>query len=394
MALAFLDCFSGVAGDMWVGALLDLGLPLADLEIPVRSLELDGVTLHAEPVKRGSLAGVHFQVRGADGSSTHRHLDDILAILERGDLPDPVRRKAIEVFRVLGAAEARVHDVPIESVHFHEVGAADTIVDVVCAVLGCHLLGIETVYSSAVVTGRWTVCCDHGEMPVPAPGALGNLLGIPLRSGGPEGECVTPTGAALLKVLVDEFEPDLDWVPEATGYGAGTRDDPSHPNLLRITTGRRRTDAQRRPATRMLEVSCNLDTATGEDLAFLIDGAMQRGAVDAFATPIQMKKGRPGYKFTGLVDDAHRATVVDFLLEESTSLGVRVARVDRTVLERWEETIETEFGPVRFKVARYPSGSLLRRPEESEVLRLVAECGLTRREVVARLARVSGQPGG
>ena len=152
MTLAFLDCFSGVAGDMWVGALLDLGLPLADLEDPVRSLDL-GVTLAAVPVKRGSLAGVHFQVRGAEGTSTHRHLEDILAILARGDLPDQARQKAIEVFGVLAAAESRVHDVPVESVHFHEVGAADTIVDVVCAVLGCQLLGIETVYSSAVVTG-------------------------------------------------------------------------------------------------------------------------------------------------------------------------------------------------------------------------------------------------
>jgi pyridinium-3,5-bisthiocarboxylic acid mononucleotide nickel chelatase len=379
--VALLDCFSGVAGDMWVGAWLDLGLRLADLEGPVASLGLAGVGLHAERVKRGSLAGTHFRVRLAESPRSHRHLGDILAILDRGELPDVVRDCAKRVFQVLGEVEARVHDTPIEHVHFHEVGAEDTIVDVVCAVLGGHLLGVTKIYSSAVVTGRGTVACDHGEMPVPAPGAMGNLLGVPLRSGGPMGECVTPTGAALLKVLVDEFEPDLAWTPSTVGYGAGTRDDPAHPNLLRITLGR----ACEAVPSAMAEVTCNLDTITGEGLAFLIDGALQRGAVDAFTTPIQMKKGRPGSQFSALVDESSREAVVRFLLEESTSLGVRIHSVERAVVERWEDVVETEFGPVRFKVARLPSGAKVRRPEEEEVLRIVAERGLGRLEVLRRL---------
>jgi uncharacterized protein (TIGR00299 family) protein len=386
MTLAFLDCFSGVAGDMWVGALLDLGLPIEDLRPAVDSLDLPGVEIDSQRVMRGSLGGEHFQVRVADGAKPHRHLADILAILERAELPPVVAARAQAVFQAIGTVEAQVHGVPIEDVHFHEVGAEDTIVDIVCAVLGCHLMGIDEIYSSAVVTGRGTVQCDHGDMPVPAPGALGNLLGVPLRSGGPEGECVTPTGAALLKVLVDGFEPDLRWVPERIGYGAGTRDDPSHPNLLRITLGRRQ-DAEITTST-LTELKCNLDTITGEGLAYLVDGAMRSGAVDAFAHAIQMKKGRPGWLFTALAADAKADAVAQFLLEESTTLGIRRTRVDRDVLERWTETIQTTFGPVQFKIARLPSGEELCRPEEDEVRRLADSQGIGRRAVLARLQEI------
>ena len=389
MTLAYLDCFSGVAGDMWVGALLDLGLSLDDLRPAVASLDLPGVELQSEAVSRGSLRGEHFQVLVPGGGSAHRHLSDILAILDRAELPPEVAARAKDVFQAIGVVEASVHGVALEEVHFHEVGAEDTIVDVVCAVLGCHHLGNDEVFSSAVVTGRGTVTCDHGDMPVPAPGALGNLLGMPLRSGGPEGECVTPTGAGLLKVMVDGFEPDLAWVPTRVGYGAGTRDNPGHPNLLRITLGERQGDAA--TAASLLELSCNLDTMTGEGMAYLIEGAMRRGAVDAFAQAIQMKKGRPGWLLTALAPDAESAAVTRFLLEESSTLGVRRTRVSREVLERWVETLETEFGPVQFKVARLPSGEELCRPEDDEVLRLAEQHGLGRRAVIARLQDVKRQ---
>ncbi len=382
MTLAFLDCFSGVAGDMWVGALLDLGLPLEDLRPAVASLGLPGVRLHSERVTRGSLCGQHFRVLVGGGAKPHRHLRDILQILAGADLPVAVKERASQVFQVIGEVEAGVHGVSIESVHFHEVGAEDTIVDVVCAVLGCHLLGIDEVFSSAVVTGRGVVRCDHGEMPVPAPGALGNLLGMPLRSGGPVGECVTPTGAGLLKVLVDGFEPDLAWTPERVGYGAGTRDDPEHSNLLRITLGQR---TGKSAVATVTELACNLDTITGEGVAYLIDEALSRGALDAFAQPIQMKKGRPAWLFTALVELAEVEPVTRFLLEESTTLGVRRRNLERQVLERWTETRSTSFGPVQFKLARLPSGDVCCRPEDDEVRRLAAEHRLGRRVVLARL---------
>ncbi len=382
MKVAYLDCFAGCAGDMWVGALLDLGLELSALQPAVRSLGLTGVEIQAQKVQRSSLAGTHFQVLVPDSKQPHRHLSDIQEILARADLPAQVRQQADAVFLALGQAEAKVHDQPLDKVHFHEVGAADTIVDIVCAVLGSHLLGIEKFYASAVVTGRGTVVCDHGEMPVPAPGALGNLTGVPLRWGAPMGECVTPTGAALLKVLVAEFEPELSWVPDQVGYGAGTRDPKDHPNLLRITLGQEQDPGA---SSALWEVQCNLDTATGEGLAFLLEGLLQRGAVDAFTTPIYMKKGRPAYQVSALVDDACRLAVTNFMLEESTSLGVRLHRVQRQVLQRWQVTVETDLGPVLCKACRLPSGVELKRPEESEVLRLMVAQGLGRGELLRRL---------
>lgn len=383
MKIAYFDCFSGAAGDMWVGALLDAGLPLADVRSVVSSLGLDGVEVEAEKVMRAGLAGTHFRVRAPE-EAAHRHLRDIRAILEKADLPDPVRSRADRVFEAIATVEAAVHDQSVESVHFHEVGAVDAIVDVVCACFGVHALGVERIYSSAVTTGTGVVECAHGTMPVPAPGALGNLVGVPVRAGGPAHECVTPTGAALLRVLVDEFEPVVTWVPESVGHGAGSRDHPDHPNLLRVTIGRL---ADAGSASRVWEISCNLDTATGEVLGRVLRVLLERGAVDAFATPIHMKKGRPGYMVTALVESAGRDEVARTMLEESSSLGLRMHEVDRRVLERWSEEVETELGVVRCKVARLPSGRVLRRPEADEVDRLAAATGSSPAEISARIAR-------
>jgi len=385
MRIGYLDCFSGVAGDMWVGALIDQGLEVDRLRDAVSSLALPGVALREERVMRAGLAGTRFQVITGDGAGQHhRHLSDILSILERGDLPAEVRDNATAVFRALAAVEARVHGQSVEEVHFHEVGAEDTIVDVVCACLGVHLLGLERIYSSAVTTGSGVVECAHGTMPVPPPGAMGNLVGVPIRTGGLAGERTTPTGAALLEVLVDEFEPDITWVPETVGYGAGTRDDPGVPNLLRISVGEQTVASAR---ARVWELCCTLDTATGEQIGPLIDGSLAAGALDVFASPVHMKKGRPGYVVTALVELSRRDEVVRYLLEESSSLGIRMHAVDRHVLERWSEDVETDLGVVRCKVARLPSGRLVRRPEADEVERIVAAQGLGRGEVIARLAR-------
>lgn len=386
MSLAYLDCFSGVAGDMWVGALLDLGLELEELREVVAGMPLPGVQLRAEEVLRAGLRGTRFvvEVDPATAGHAHRHLRDIAAILSGSALPEPVRERSLQVFQTIAAAEAEVHGSTVDAVHFHEVGAEDTIVDVACAVYGCYRLGIDEVYSSAVVTGQGTVDCAHGTMPVPAPGALGALLGVPLRSGGPPFECVTPTGAALLKVLCTGYQPELDWVVHKVGYGAGTRDPKGHANLLRISLGARRAPAT--APTRVLEMSCNLDTATGEELGHLLQQALERGALDAWCTPIQMKKGRPGQVLTLLCDPAHQEALAGFLLEESGSLGLRVAELRRTVLERWEELRETPLGRVRFKCARLPSGRELARPEADELERLVRETGRSRRQILADLA--------
>ncbi|MEM7202152.1 MAG: nickel pincer cofactor biosynthesis protein LarC [Planctomycetota bacterium] len=389
MLIGYLDCFSGVSGDMWVGALLDAGLDLGRLQPAVASLGLPGVEIAARPVRRSGLAGTKFDVTVPDAgaSPVHRHLRDVRAIVRRGDLPPDVRERAEAVFEALAAVEARAHAASIDEVHFHEVGAEDTIVDVVCACLGLAELGVQRLYASAVTVGGGTVECAHGTLPVPAPGALGNLIGVPIRSGGPPGEAVTPTGAALLKVLVAEFEPALRWTPRAVGYGAGTRDVPGFPNLVRLALGDARPPGATGSATALWQLDCHVDTATGEDLGHLLGELLRRGATDAFATAIHMKKGRPGQLLTVLVDDARRLGITELLLEESTSLGVRAHAVARDVLERWSEEHQTPLGRVRYKACRLPSGAVLRRPEDDELTRLAREHGRSRREIRAELSR-------
>lgn len=384
MRIAFLDCFAGVAGDMWVGALLDAGLSLEPLRAAVSSLGLTGVTVDAEPALRAGIAGTRFLVTVSGPPAARRRLAEIRELLGRAAVPAAVRDRADGVFRALAEVEARAHGVDVDDVHFHELGGEDTVVDVLCACLGLHELGIERVFASAVEVGSGTIQCEHGRLPVPAPGTLGNLIGVPVTRA-LEGERTTPTGAALLRVLCDGFEQPLRWLPDRVGHGAGTRDSPGVPNVLRVTIGRL-ADERSSEAT-LLEVSCNLDTADGETLAWLVVGALERGAVDAWTVPATMKKGRPAHVLSALVPDRARDAVVAFLLEESSTLGVRLSRVTREVLERWEEVLETPLGPVRHKCTRAPSGGVLRRPEDDEVRRLCAETGLGRREVIARLTQ-------
>lgn len=389
---------------MWVGALLDAGLPLASLQEAVRGLQLPGVTLRAEKVLRASLAGTYFVVDvGAptgDGpvfaplqpapspmlvdrpGHAHRGLAEIEAIVRRAGLPAQVLDDCLQVYRAIGEVEAQAHGTTLDQVHFHEVGAEDTIVDVVCACLGVHLLGIERLYANGIATGSGTVKAAHGILPVPAPATAALLRGIPVRAGTLPGERTTPTGAALLRTLVDHFDTPVAFTADSIGYGAGTRDDATVPNLLRVTLG---TQTAATSAPELVELQCQLDTATGEQIGWLLDEALQRGAVDAFASPVTMKKGRPGVLLTVLCDDARAPVLEALLLEESSTLGVRRHRVQRTVLERWSEVRDGAFGPVRWKIARLPSGAVVARPEDDELRRLCRERSLGRAEVLRRL---------
>lgn len=413
MRIAILDAFSGAAGDMWVAAMLDAGAPFEPLVEAVRSLGLPGVSIRREQVLRASLRGTRFVVDvgpvdaataaagggfafvpvapgghgavrhpDAGGGHAHRGLAEIERIVTRAALPAEVMQRCLAVYRAIGEVEAAAHGTSIEQVHFHEVGAEDTIVDVVCACYATHLCGIERLYANGIQTGSGTVRAAHGVLPVPAPATAALLRGIPVRQGGLAGERTTPTGAALLRVLCSGFDEPVSIVADAIGYGAGTRDDPDVPNLLRVTIGEM---VAPRSALRLTELSCQLDTATGEQVGWLLDALLQRGAVDAFATPITMKKGRTGVLLTALADEALAPALTELLLEESSSLGVRRHVVDRAVLERWQETRETPLGPVVFKVARLPSGAVVARPEDDEVRSLCAAHGLGRAEVLRRL---------
>ncbi len=391
MSFAFLEPFSGVSGDMFVAALCDLGVDVVVLQAAVASLGLPGVAVTTAPVSRAGITATRFLVQvEPPAGEAHRGLAELIATVDRAAVSASVRGRAVAVFERLARAEAKVHGVPIERVHFHEIGAEDTVVDVLCACLGIELLGIQRICAGVVATGSGSLHCAHGELPVPAPATLELLRGVPITAGRAPGERTTPTGAALLAEFVDEFEIDeLVWTPDRSGYGAGERDDPGWPNVLRATLGRCQPTGA---AACLSAVSCNLDTVTGEGLAHLIEGALALGAADAFALPIVMKKGRPAHQLSVLVDAASRDRIIEFLLEESTSLGVRDHTVDRQVLERWCEQLDTQWGAVTCKVTRLPSGRLVRRPEDDEVSRLVSEFGLSRRFVVAELGRLLGGP--
>ena len=405
MRTAILDAWSGVAGDMWVGAMLDAGAPFEALQDAVRSLQLPGVSIRRTEVLRAGLRATHFvvDVGGAAADSggftmlpsrhkgvrqpqqeahAHRRLADIERIVTRADLPEVVRDRCLEAYRAIGRVEAEAHGAAIEDVHFHEVGAEDTIVDVVCACLATHLLGVERLFANGIAVGSGTVSVAHGRLPVPAPATAALLQGIPVRTGGLTGERTTPTGAALLRTLCHGFDRPVSITTDAIGYGAGTRDEPDVPNLLRVMLG---TATDPGSSTLLCELQCQLDTATGEQVGWLLDAVQVRGAVDAFATPVTMKKGRPGFLVTVLCEEAREPEVVELLLEESTSLGVRRHLVTRHVLERWQETRATVFGEVVFKCARLPSGQVVARPEDDEVRRLAGRHGLGRAAVLRRL---------
>ena len=374
---------------MWVGAMLDAGVELAPLAEAVASLQLPGVAVRSERVLRAGLGGVKFHVdvdRAAGAGHVHRGFADIQRIIAPAALPAEVRARCVAIYRSIAEVEAEAHGTTVEAVHFHEVGAEDTIVDVVCACLCVDLLGIERVYANAIAVGSGTVQAAHGVLPVPAPATAALLKGIPVQSGGLRGERTTPTGAALLKEFGHGFDQQVSIEVDAIGYGAGTRDDPEAPNLLRVMVG---ASAAATSPTDLCELTCQLDTATGEQIGWLLDALLARGAVDAFATPITMKKGRPGLLVTVLAEPAAARALTELLLEESSSLGVRQHRVARTVLERWQETRSTALGDVRYKVARLPSGEVVARPEDDELRRLAEQHGLGRAEVLRRLAAES-----
>jgi uncharacterized protein (TIGR00299 family) protein len=411
MKVAFLDCWSGVSGDMLLGALLDLGWPLARLRAGLARLPVAPDALVSEPARRGSLAGTRFVFtpmpvaaqrpspgRGvvlpagtpALAHTATRGLAEIEALVRDAALPPPVAARALQAFRLLAEVESRAHGIPAAAVHFHEVGALDTLVDICGVLLGMHELEVEEVYCSAVAVGSGTVQCAHGVLPVPAPGTLGLLAGVPILSGGLDGERATPTGAALLRVLVTEFEPvALRWRPERSGLGAGQRDDPRVPNLLRMTLGTRAPAPVGEP---VLELTCQVDQVSGEELGFAMERLFAAGALDVVFTAVQMKKNRPGTLVTVLAPLHARAGLEGVLFQETGTLGVRCAELVRTVLPRHEATLATEFGPVRCKVRTMPDGRELPVPEFEELRRIALDRGLPLPEVATRVRRSLGSP--
>lgn len=378
--IGHLDCFSGVSGDKCLGALVGAGVPIDDLTSMLVGLPLDGWSLRAEEVKRAGFAGTQVSV-DAPAEQPHRTWDDIRGLVSEADLPESVREKALAVFEKLADAEARAHGMDSADVHFHEVGAVDSIIDIVGTVAGLHLLGIDRLTASPVTVGSGTVECQHGTLPVPAPATALLLEGIPLIGGHGLGEATTPTGAALIATLVDGFGPIPAMVPISVGLGAGSRDG-DVPNLLRLIVGQPAQSGGSEET--IVALRSVIDHRTPEDLADALDRIREDGALDAWQSPVVMKKGRAGFEVTVLAHPIDSSRLTDALMTLTGTLGVRREFVSRTVAERAIVSLSTSDGEVRFKVAKI-AGRRILRPEQDDVAEVARRTGEPTHEVSSRL---------
>ena len=304
------------------------------------------------------------------GHAEHRSLKTILGIIDAAPLKDAVKQRAARAFELLGEVEAAIHSIPIEKVHFHEVGAVDTIVDIVCAAAGCEALGVDSWMASPLNVGSGTVKCAHGTLPVPAPATLALLGDAPVYAAGVPMERVTPTGAALLRMLNVTYGTLPAMSVKARGYGAGGRDTPGEPNLLRILVGVAQKKAEGTEAIAVIETV--VDDATPQLLAYVSELLLEAGAWDVYRAPVQMKKGRAGVQMTVLSSPETMAALRDLLLRETTTIGLRWRMENKLALAREFVEVETEWGNVRIKVARWPSGEVANASPEYEVCRNIA----------------------
>jgi len=395
MRIAYLDCFSGISGDMFLGALVDAGVPPKLLEDTVAALDI-GARLEIKRVQRGGISAtkvdvysngekdmpreVFWERQDHDHAREHKHgrgLNEIRQIIEKAAVSGNAKKTAIKIFETLGQVEAEIHNTPVERIHFHEVGAVDALVDIVCAAVGAESLAVEEWVCSPLNVGGGTVKCAHGALPVPAPATLKLLHDAPVYSSGPQVELVTPTGAAIAKTLSARFAPFPAMKVEKAGYGAGTRDFLEHPNLLRLTIGESlpADAASVSPTTsndRITVLEANLDDLSPQVLAYAMERLLAEGALDVFSVPVQMKKGRPGALLTVLakIEDANR--LAKLIFAETTTLGVRRREEQRQTLSRRWETVDTMWGPVRIKIASM-NGTVSNYAPEYEDCRALAE---------------------
>jgi hypothetical protein len=383
--ILYFDCYAGISGDMTVGALLDLGVPLEHLRAELDKLGLppDSFSLSSQPAERMQMKALKFDVAVHD-HHTHRRYAEIDALIAVSTLADPVKNTARRIFRRLAEAEAKVHGVPVEEVHFHEVGALDSIVDIVGTAVCLHYLGVEAVYASSLPLGSGFVNTAHGRLPVPAPATAELLRGMPVHGECGPGERVTPTGAAILAALADSFGRRPEMTLERIGCGAGSRDFSDCPNILRVFLGRSAETG--RAADQVLVVESNIDDSTPEVLGYAMERLLAEGALDVCFTPIQMKKSRPAVMLSFLCRQEQLDALGRIVLTETSAIGLRYYRVDRMVLERRIVEQPTEFGLLRFKQVFDGSGNMLRAaPEFEDCRRIALERGIPCREVMERV---------
>jgi uncharacterized protein (TIGR00299 family) protein len=374
--LAWFHCFAGIAGDMALGSLLDAGADLVEVHAMLDRLPVHNWALEVEPVLRAGLAATHVDVR-VEEDGVVRTFSHIAGLIEEGRLPDRVRERALAAFTALADVEGRMHRRPAEQVHFHEVGGLDAIIDIVGTAAALEVLGVDELRASAVATGTGMVRTAHGMLPNPAPAVVELLRGAPTYGRELSIELTTPTGAALLAALGSGFGPLPPMTIAATGFGAGTADIDGLPNVTQVVIGQA---AAAQPAGQSLVLlEANVDDATGETMAHAIDALLAAGAQDAWLAPILMKKGRPAYTISALVDPALQAALAAVLTAETGTLGVRGARVERWAAARSIEEVDVDGHPIRVKVS--PGRA---KAEHDDAARAARRTGLPLREVTRR----------
>ena len=361
--IIYFDCFSGISGDMILGALVNIGVDLKKIQKGLRTLNLKGCKVNSRQVKRNGFIGTKINVvlnQTSQKSHHARSFNDIKSLIEKSDLPKIVKSNSIAIFRRIGKVEAKVHGTTINRIHFHEVGAIDSIIDIVGGSLAMDLLDADLIVSSPINTGEGIVKCDHGILPVPAPATLELLKGIPCYSSGVEKELTTPTGAAFIGYFAEKFGslPIMNML--STGYGAGTHEIKNIPNLLRVVLGKSE-EGPRHQSMKVIET--NIDDMNPEFYDYVIDQLFKVGAVDVFFAPINMKKNRPGILLSVITSTEYFDSVVQVLLEETSTLGVRHYDVDRVVLARKQKIIMTPFGKVRVKIGGLDESTRTISPE-------------------------------
>jgi uncharacterized protein (TIGR00299 family) protein len=370
MNLAYFDCFAGISGNMILGALIDLGVPVDFLQEHIRKLPLDGFHIEVSTAGRMGIHGRHVHVTVADRDRPARRFRDIKSLITDSVLPDQVKRLSLKIFGRLAEVEARIHHIAKEDVHFHELGGTDAVVDIVGTALGLEWLGIDRVSASEIPVGKGFVTCRHGTLPVPAPATLGLLDGIPVYGTGVSQELVTPTGAAVVSSLCKDFGPMPRMLIRQVGYGAGTRDLEEMPNLLRIVLGEAQT---RTEADSVTILETNIDDMNPEIFGYVMERLFEDGALDVIWVPVFMKKSRPGTMVQVICNETDREPLVRRILSETTATGVRHFRAERTKLPRRLKEADTSYGKVRVKEVSDPEGRIFRVPEYEDCKKIAMD---------------------
>lgn len=390
MKIAYFDCFSGISGDMTVGALLDAGLKIETLEKELKKLGLSGYQLEVNKVTKKGISATKFKVKIKE-EGVERRFKDILTILEESKLDEEIKKETKKIFFNIAKAESKIHQKDIDKIHFHEIGGLDSIIDITSAVIGIKTLGIDEIYSSALPVGKGFVKCAHGVIPVPAPATLELLKNIPTYSGGIENEMITPTGAAIISTLAKSFGKRPLMKIERIGYGAGEKEF-TIPNLLRVCIGEKTLKDENLKddyvSDEVVLIETNIDDMNPEFYDYIMEKLFSQGALDVFLTPIQMKKNRPAHMLSIIVYEQNLKEILEVLFSESTTLGVRVREIKRLRLNQQNFMAETKYGKIKVKVGMFKGEIKNIAPEYEDCKKMAKQHQVPLKEVYEEVKKV------